>query len=196
MQRTQVINELKQIIKSDRYGWANDAFDRAVDAALIALSNDMPSRKQGELTLSTTQSFYDLPSDFAVYLSTSWGKPAKQTWDDLYPGRLPCFFSSKTASGYSIVFTVPPSQKHLSAYGSQFLFVYGIKHQLTDSTDTLGDQLKPLLILRSLIELIKELIARDVTEPVQLNKGFSNVPSNSTPSAVLNVLLHDYRSQL
>lgn len=197
--RTEVVADLKSIVKTDRQKWSDVAFERAIDAALSAFADARPLTGTDSLLLVAGQRHYPVPACFIRYLGTDWILAAAsiKPWDDSFPGVTPRIFDAITPSGRVIEFSPPPSAKHLAAYGAEFVYYYSAKHVLTDDDCSIRDGDYDLFVTRALVSLMRDLMAAHVTEPVTLHRGMgANAPTSATASVVFEKLMDAYRRGL
>lgn len=199
MNRSEVISELQSIVLSERQRWKREgAWDRALDAALRALSDCRPLSLEADLSLKAGQRNYPLPDCVFEYQSSDWGsEPKINQWDARYPGPVPRAYTILTPMGKQLEFAFAPRLKHLAAYGGTFTYRYKLLHILTEEDCTLTEADEPLFYIRALAALMQELMVSNVVEPIQLQQGTraTNLPESGTPAAVYNALMQAYREQ-
>ena len=194
MNRADIIDELRAIVTTDRQVWADSAFDRALKVALNAFNADYPCTATASLILIANKSAYPLPADLVRYLGTYWGEhPPFKPWDESYHGPLPRIYQQRNHLAPYLVFSPAPTCQHLGVYGDQFEYWYSIAHVLTDSECTIPAQEYDRFITRALASLMRDLIASNVTEPVQLHHGMGSIPNGATPLAAFGALMQAYK---
>lgn len=202
MKRSVLIESLGSVMKTDKKRWRDGAFDRAIDGALLKLSYDRPLVLEAELSLVAGVRFYAVPADFIGFAGSDWGKQHVKQWQPNYPGLAPRPIVSqgaKTAEaprGLRLRFTSAPSSLMLAAHGACFAYSYNTLHVLTEAECTVLDLDEDLLFTACLMQLVKELIASQVTEPVQLHRGMSDVPREATPLVAYRTLESEYKELL
>jgi len=180
--RAEITAELKSIVKSDKNRWLETAFDRAINTALFALSESRPITMDAEITLISGTRRYDVPADLLHYIGTDWGVNSDiEPWDLAFPGVVPRIFLSNTPTGRCLEFSVAPNAKHLRVYGSTFSYWYAVAHELTETVFTVRDDDYDLFITRAMAALMKELVASNVSSPIQLHRGMGSLPNSATP---------------
>lgn len=195
--RSSLIESLTNIVKSDKNRWKSESFERAVSAAIVTLSRDKPLLDTAELVLIAGQRRYALPSDALAYISSDWGRDSQlEAWDTMYPGVMPRIYNERRKSGSQITFSVSPSSKHIAAYGSRFVYEYSVLHEITEELNTIATEDEELFFTAALIVLIQELVAANVSTPIQLHRGMGSTPSNSTPVATHRALVLRYKELL
>lgn len=194
--RTSIIEELEATLKSDKRRWRSSAFDRAVSAALVKLSYGRPLTATADITLMVGVQFYDVPDDFIAFDSTQWGKQHIKPWDPAYPGVTPSAYVARHLNGLQLGFSMAPSAAIVAAYGANFNYLYKTLHILTDEVCTVSELDTELLMTACQMQLIKELVASHVTEPVQMHNAMSDVPREATPVVAYQLLEKIYRDLL
>lgn len=194
---TEFTETLSDIVKTDKQKWKETAFTRAVSDALAALSRDKPLLDDAVLTLVADQRKYDLPSDCLKFISSDWGTvPMLEAYDAQFPGVLPRIYSQNSSSGKQLVFSPAPSQRFIAVYGAAFNYEHSSQHVFTDDVCTISDEDEELLLTAALIALMRDLMAANVSSPIQLHRGMNSVPSNSTPTSIHRALVLRYEELL
>lgn len=194
MNRADIIEELRAIVTTDRHTWAGGAFERALKVALNAFNVDYPCTATARLILIANKPTYLLPADLVRYLGTYWGEhPRFKPWDEAYPGPLPRIYQQRNQLAPYLVFSPAPTCQQLAAHGDRFEYWYSIAHVLTDSECTIPVQEYDRFITRALAALMRDLIAANVTEPVQLHHALGSIPNSATPLAAFGALMQAYK---
>ena len=185
--RTDITTELQDTVETDRHKWKAMAWDRAINAALIALSKDRPYLQTDTVTLVDGQSLYPVPTDFIAYSGTDWGLSLS--------GARPRVVSALKgpALGKCLRFIPCPSSDVIADAGASFEYRYHCLHVLTDTETSLTDAEHDLLITRSMAALMRDLITANVTDPVQMHRGMGSVPNQASPRVAFNALMNHYR---
>lgn len=198
--RSEVIADLQSIVQSDRYRWSDAAWARAISAALMAFNKDKPLVMTGSLTLKERKGLYAANDCLIRYLGSYWGnEPNVPQWDRAYPGALPRVMTVKTGAGMCIQFIPAPNPKHIALYGAEFEYLYAVSHVLTDDDCSVESNDYDLFITRALAALMRDLIAANVTEPIQLHRGLGGGAANgsssnaNTPLAAYQALMAAYK---
>lgn len=197
MKRSELISQLQSVVLSERQRWKREgAWDRAVDAALRALSDCRPLTNEAEITLNAGQRNYATPECLLDYLGSEWGQePRIEPYERHYPGPVPRVYMILTPMGRQLEFAFAPRLAHLSAYGAVFRYRYKMLHILTEEDCTVVEADRDLLFVRALAALMSELMAANVVEPIQLHQGNTaiSLPESSTPAGVYKLLMQAYR---
>lgn len=178
---------------------ADDAdFKRFLQQALPDMQFKRPLSRLGSITLVADQAQYAVPvSDFAAYKLHDWADPARapKPWQPGYPGSVPRVIDAWDGSAWWLVLQPAPSSALLACYGSTLKFWYFARHILSDTAGqtTVNELDRGLLLLRAQVEALKELAVRNASKPVQLRDGMSGTPRNSTPAALAEQLLQEFR---
>lgn len=194
--RTEVIAELKGIVQTERHVWADTAFARAISAALTAFNKDRPLVSTSAFELRAGKGSYAADDCMIRYLGSYWGmEQAFNQWDAGYPGATPRIHSMRRAGGMVLEFSPAPNWKHIAAYGQYFEYQYAVGHVLSDEDCSIHDDDYDLFLTRALAALMRDLIAANVTEPIQLHRGMGSTPTPtaSTPLAAYAALMEAYR---
>ena len=200
MSQADLIADLKRSV-----GDASSPFDAPIDGdwkrflavALVAMQDKRPRTLLGTITLVAEQLLYPLAlTDFVQYKTHVSGARPPKPWSPCYPGALPRVCAEQDGSTWNLVLDPPPTAAHLSAYGSAFKFWYFAAHALgaDDAASTVAAADRPLLLLRAQAECMRELSMRNVNKPVALRDGYSGQPRNSTPAALWDALLREWKA--
>ena len=195
LKRSELIAKLKTIIKTDSTRFEAGAFDSAVEDGLNLMTKTYPITCNGVITLKAGIACYDLPVDCFDYINSDWGITRINPWDANFPGTKPrVFLQDDSPNKKQLRFTPPPFLIHLSAYGSTFNYYYSRRHEITEETNSLGDDKTPLLITACMIALMQQLMSSAVTRPITLSRGVgSSIPSNSSPSSIYKLLKQSFK---
>jgi hypothetical protein len=200
MSQADLIADLKRSV-----GDACAPFDAPVDGdwkrfltvALVAMQDKRPRTLLGSVTLVADEPMYPLAlADFVQYKTYVWGGRQAKPWSPGYPGGLPRVCAEQNGATWTLLFDPAPTAAHLAAYGSTFRFWYFGAHALgaDDAASTLAAADRPLLLLRAQAECMRELSMRNVNKPVALRDGYSGQPRNSTPAALWDALLREWKA--
>lgn len=197
--RSEVVADLQSIVQTERYRWADTAWKRAISAALTAFNRDRPLMATAVIALKAYKGMYAADESMIRYLGTYWGlEPQVPVWDQAYPGVLPRIMTVQSITGMCLQFLPAPNGKHIALYGDQFEYLYAIAHVLTDDDCSIKDDDYDLFVTRALAALMRDLIAANVTEPVQLHRGLgagssaAGMPNSATPLAAYQALMQAY----
>ncbi|MBL8387006.1 MAG: hypothetical protein JNK17_02095 [Hydrogenophaga sp.] len=173
-------------------------FERFLQQALPDMQFKRPLSRLATVTLLTDQTRYAMPvSDFAAYKVSEWADPrrAPKPWEPGYPGPVPRISTEWDGAAWWVVMDPAPTAALLACYGSSLRFWYFARHVLgaADGDTTVNVLDRGLLLLRAQVEALKEMAIRNVTKPVQMRDGLSGTPRNSTPSALAEQLLTEFR---
>ncbi|MBA4344390.1 MAG: hypothetical protein C0423_19800 [Methylibium sp.] len=172
---------------------------RILGTALTAMQDKRPRTLLGSVDLQADEPVYALAPasvpDFAAFKTYLWASRPLKPWAPGYPGALPRVSAVQSGGAWQLAFDPAPCQAHLNAYGSSFKFWYYGVHKIGEeaAATTLDASDRPLLLLRAQAEVMRELTLRNVNKPVQLRDGFSGTPRNSTPAALYEALLNEWR---
>ncbi|OQX16146.1 MAG: hypothetical protein BWK73_04595 [Thiothrix lacustris] len=193
--REEVIGELQAIVQTDRHQWKVFAFERAIDAALTAFNRDRPLVATADCELRAGRSSYAADDCLIRYLGSDWGCIENiQPYDPRFPGALPRVHTVRKTSGMALAFTPAPTHKHIAAYGSHYDYWYAVSHVLTADDCSIANNDYDLFITRALASLMRDLIAANVTDPIQLHRGMGSLPNSATPLAAYEALMSSYQA--
>lgn len=192
--RTEVIQELQETVETDRHRWKVTAFPRAITTALNAHNKRRPLTATANLHLQAGKGIYAADECMVRYLGSYWGMDgnAIPTWCDDYPGALPRVITIHTVSGLALQFLPAPTHKLISLYGRNYEYLYTVGHVLTDDDCSIRADDYDLFFVRCLAALMQDLIASNVTDPIQMHKGLGSIPNLSTPIAARDALMAYY----
>ena len=196
--RATVITDLQDIVQTDRHRWKETAFPRAITAALTAFNKDRPLTDTDEFELRTGKGHYLAPDCLIRYLGSYWGTiPDLKPYDSRYPGATPRINAVRQTSGMALAFSPAPTYKHLGAYGKHFEYWYSVGHVLSEDDCSITDDDYDLFITRALASLMRDLMAANVTDPVQLHRGMGSqavqIARENTPLATYTALMKAYQ---
>lgn len=178
---------------------ADDAdFKRFLTQALPDMQFKRPVSRLATVTLVADQSRYAMPAaDFAAFKVSEWADPrrAPKPWEPGYPGAVPRVCAEWDGLAWWVVLDPAPTLALLACYGASLRFWYFARHVLgeTSGETTVNELDRGLLLLRAQAEAMKELAIRNASKPVQLRDGLSGAPRNSTPAALAEQLLTEFR---
>lgn len=178
---------------------ADDAdFKRFLAQALPDMQFKRPVSRLASVDLLADQSRYAMPvADFAAYKLSEWADPrrAPKPWEPGYPGPVPRIATEWDGADWWVVLDPAPTLALLACYGTQLRFWYFARHVLGETSDetTVNELDRGLLLLRAQVEAMKELGIRNASKPVQLRDGLSGTPRNSTPAALAEQLMTEFR---
>lgn len=195
--RQEVIEDLQDIVQTDRHQWKASAWPRAISAALTAFNRDRPLVATAYCTLVAGRSSYVADDCLIRYLGSDWGCLERiPAYDPRYPGALPRVNTVRKTSGMALEFVPAPTYQHIAAYGSHYDYWYAVSHVLSDDDCSIADNDYDLFMTRALASLMRDLIAANVTEPVQLHRGMGSLPNSATPLAAYEALMAAYQEGL
>lgn len=196
----ELVGDLKRSLQdaAEQFNAAGDEdFERFLSVAAVAMQDKRPRTQLGQVAIAaeTARVPLTLP-DFHRYKTHVWGSRAPAPWDPAYPGALPRICAVNEGNAWALVFDPPPTTRHIATYGSTFRFWYFSTHALSldAAQTTLAPADRPLLLLRAQAEAMRELTMRSVHRPVSLRDGYSGAPRNSTPAALYEALLEEFRA--
>lgn len=140
---------------------------------------------------------YPVPADFVDFHSPIWGfNSPLPIWDPAYVSGDLRAKVRRTSAGQVLYFNPAPSMAQISTYGRRYTYHYFARHQVgsTDADTTIAIADRPLLILRAQAEACRELAFRGITKPVALRDGQSQAPANSTPQAMWQALMQEFKA--
>lgn len=176
---------------------ADADFVRLLGLAATAMQDKRPRTLLGSVSLLAGQIAYPIASpDFARYKTYTWGAPQLAPWEPCYPGALPRVSAVQQGSGWALAFDPAPSAAHIAAYGATFSFWYFATHRIgvAAGDTTLQPADRPLLLLRAQAEAMREMSMRNIHKPVQVRDGLTGTPRNSTPAALYQALLDEWKA--
>ncbi|MBA1147427.1 hypothetical protein H0Z60_10200 [Ectothiorhodospiraceae bacterium WFHF3C12] len=203
MTRPDLVVELKAALgqAAQKFDATNDAdFKRYLDRAALALARKRPRTKLGSITLTAGEALYTPPADLAAIKSPLWGMAKRREtkpWQVGHPGRLPWPRLVETDNGVRICIEPAPTAEQITQLGAEYSLYYYAAHRISDteSETTVAAADRHLLILRAMIEAMRELAASGSVEPVQLHRGMGSTPRNGTPQALQEALSQAYERE-
>lgn len=203
MTREALVKDLKAALGSaaGRFDASNDAdFVRHLDRAALALARKRPRTMLGSVTLEADESLYEPPADLAAVKAPIWGMAKRRElkpWQTGYPGRLPWPRLVETEEGVRLCIEPAPTAEQITLFGAEYQLYYYAAHRIGESAaeTTVLEADRDLLILRGMVEAMRELAASGTVEPVQIHRGIGSVPRNGTPQAVHEALLQAYERE-
>jgi hypothetical protein len=178
---------------------ADDAdFKRFLAQALPDMQFKRPVSRLASVSLQADLSRYAMPvDDFAAFKVCEWADPrrAPKPWEPRYPGAVPRIATEWDGAAWWVVLDPAPTLALLACYGTELRFWYFARHVLgaTAVETTVNELDRGLLLLRAQVEAMKELAIRNASKPVQLRDGMSGTPRNSTPAALAEQLMQQFR---
>lgn len=173
-------------------------FIRFLEQALPDMQFKRPMTRLGTVALVQDVARYAMPvSDFAAMKTPLWGASTQlRPWEPGYPGAVPRVHTSWDGAAWWVELATGPTASQLAAWGADLSFWYFARHQVSDAADgtTVNPLDRGLLLLRAQVEAMRELMVRNVSKPVNMRDGFSNTPRNSTPTALYQLLLEEFRA--
>lgn len=168
-----------------------------VAARAVSADGKRPLLKLASIAVSADVSSYGpVPDDFIVSRATQWPAPgALRAWQQP-PGVIPRVFAAMTDAGQTLMLTPPPSQDQINVYGVTLQYIYLAAHAITDdeTTSTLTDVDRNLVILRAQVEAMREMTFRNIHKPVSMRAASAGAStSNMQPSALYERLLAEYK---
>lgn len=200
MSLRELVEDLKRSLHDagEQFNAAGDAdFERFLGVAAVAMQDKRPRTQLGQVAVQADEARVPLTlPDFHRYKTHVWGSRAPAPWDPAYPGALPRISAVNEGNAWALVFDPPPTPRHIATYGSTFRFWYFARHSIaTDAAaTTLAPADRPLLLLRAQAEAMRELSMRNIHKPVSLRDGYSGSPRNSTPAALYEALLAEFKA--
>lgn len=174
-------------------------FVRLLGLAAAAMQMKRPRTLLGMITLVAGLDVYALPapiaSTLASYKTHAWAQAAVKPWDPAYPGAVPRVCVDGQPGAWQLVFNPAPTALQISVWGSGFRFWYFALHSVGASAGetTIAEADRGLLLLRAQAEAMRELSLHNVNKAVQMRDGFSGAPRNSTPAALYEALLREWK---
>lgn len=201
MSEADLVEDLKRSLHDSAsvFNAADDGdWKRFLATACTAMQVKRPRTLLGTIQLDGDSDLYPLDAvpGFAAYKTHLWGKRQNKPWEPSYAGALPRVSAQGNAGAWKLVFEPAPTAVQLAAFGSTFRFWYFAEHALgaTPETTTLALADRPLLLLRAQAEAMRELTMRNINKPVGLRDGFTGAPRNSTPAALYQALLDEWKA--
>lgn len=189
---------LRGVVETDRHHWKQQSFERAINSAIHALStNARPNHLHDSIELEAGVREYEAPAGLISYIASDWGDKNVAGYTDGVVR--PRIFHAQHDETRMIEFSFPPTAAHLAAFGSTFNYHYRALHTLpadindpTPCTIRLEDY--DLLFTWALSVLMLELMAANVTDPVQMHRGMgATVDYSSTPQKAYAELQRHYK---
>jgi hypothetical protein len=200
MSQRDLVADLKRSLHdaAELFNAAGDGdFERMLATAAVAMQDKRPRTQLGQVTIAADEPRVPLAlADFHRYKTHVWGSRAPAPWDPSYPGALPRISAVNEGATWALVFDPPPTARHIATYGSTCRFWYFATHSIgAEAADTtLAPADRPLLLLRAQAEAMRELTMRHVHKPVSLRDGYSGAPRNSTPAALYEALMAEWKA--
>ena len=196
--REDIKTELENVFQTDRHQWTIGVWDRAVNEAVRALSDDRPLHLHGDISLVAGTRCYLAEADLIAYIGSSWGDKEAACTTGWLPVR-PRIWSAQHHTDMMIEFSFPITNKLLSAFGSNFEYHYKALHKLaTDATDTvistIRDEDRDALFTFASAVCLRDLVSSNVTEPVQMNRGVgSAIDYTGSPKDAYKLMMNHYK---
>lgn len=171
---------------------------RLLAQALPDMQLKRPRTKLGTVALTAGVAAYAIAeSDFAALKFDLWrdtekmGKPWQPTW----PGPLPGISAGWNGTAWELRFDPAPTQLQIDVLGATCRFYFFAAHVIGAAAEdtTINPQDRGLLLLRAQAEAMLAIAVRNVAKPVRLQDGLSGMPRNSTPAALHETLLRQFR---
>lgn len=178
---------------------ADADFVRLLGVAATAMQTKRPRTLLGTVTLQAGVDVYALPQQIAdslaSYKTHAWAQAAVKPWDPAYPGAVPRVCVEGQPGAWQLVFDPAPTALQLNAWGSAFRFWYFAVHTVdaTAANTTIAPADRGLLLLRAQAEAMRELSMNSANKAVQVRDGFSGGARNSTPAALYEALLREWK---
>lgn len=176
---------------------ANDVdFIRHLNVAARAVSfGKVPRTLIGQLVVSAGVAEYPAPVDLLLPKAGFWSRIHIDVTD--IPNTPNPVLSLAELNGEAVLVLNPaPTAQQIALYGSSYGFYYLGNHALSDqeSTSTLPERSRNLVVLRAQAEACRELTLRQLTKPVSLRGGGGSTAQtrNMTPSAFFESLMDEY----
>lgn len=205
MSQADLVADLKASLNDAQSAFtaAADAdFVRHIATAALAFGSIRPRTLVASLSLVADQAEYAAPTAFLAFKSSLWGiapRARAQPWETAWPGRLPDVRYVEQSDGTKKLYLdPPPTSAQISALGADFRYYYFAAHVVDASaanTTILAGE-RGLLLLRAQAESCRELAIRGSKKPVQLRDGLTGMSRNSTPAALYQALLQEFRGAL
>ncbi|MGE0350959.1 hypothetical protein [Hydrogenophaga sp.] len=172
-------------------------FRRFLAQALPDMQFKRPITRLGTVTLTVDEGRYAMPvDDFAALKTSLWGGTTRlRPWEPGYPGAVPRAHATWDGTAWWIELEIAPTAAQLAAWTNALSFWYFARHVVSDEegATTVNALDRGLLLLRAQAEAMLELSVRNASKPVQLRDGLSGTPRNSTPAALYQALLDEFR---
>lgn len=195
--RTGLDAALRSVVETDRHQWKQESFERAINAAIRAVSETRRNHRHDTLHLVAGVREYRAPDDLINYIASDWGD--KNVVVHLRGVVRPRIFSTIHNTQRMIEFSFPPNNPHLAAFGSEFNYHYSSLHtvpldELDETPCTVRLEDYDLLYTWALAILMLDLVAANVTDPVQMHRGMgATVDYSGTPQKAYGVLMNHYK---
>lgn len=163
---------------------------RLLDIAALDFSRFRQRHMYGQLTLQAGINLYPAPDDLYLYVGSDWGHAARlQPWD--FPRAL------RVSMNVELLETGIPAQRmlrlfpgpttsHLLAFGATYPFTYDARHTIGDDAahTTVRTEDRDLLLLRGVVEALREISTRDAWKPIRLRDGLNASARNQNFAAL------------
>lgn len=174
------------------------AFKRFLRQALPDMQCKRPITRLGSVQLVAGQGRYEVAEPgFAAFKVDLWREPARlpKPWDPTYPGPLPRVSATWDTDAWYLVLEPAPTAAAIAVLGAEFKFYFFAEHAIGEEAaqTTVNAQDRGLLLLRAQAEAMLALSLRNAGKPVQMRDGLSGTPRNSTPAALHEILLRQFK---
>lgn len=169
--------------------------DTLLARSLVDLSMDAPHWQLHMVALQAGVATYAAPAEALRAGALFWGTDERvPQWAPEYAGPKPRARLVREDGAPGIEFDPSPTAKQIRLWGSTATVRLAYPHVLDAETSTLTPSQGNALLLRAQAEAMRTLAASGVVQPIQRHQGLgASLPTNSTPRALLEYFLHEYR---
>ena len=159
-----------------------------INIALDHFTRLCPNIATIELQIKKDIAVYDTPDDFVEFVKLIWAheyQHSSEPWSSDFISHWPEYYSVDN----KIHLSIKPSSAQILAAGTQATLFYNAKR----TVESLSEFQAHLVVLRAMAEAMRLESVRKSNKPVQLRDGHSPGPKNSTPSALYQAFLQEFR---
>lgn len=171
-------------------------FSRLLTIAAADMHRVRPRTRFGTIDLIAGENIYDAPEDLLKFKATTWGDDFRKStkhWDENYRYINPTVSLVEVDDSKKLFIDQTPSATDLVLLGAKFRFYYYAQHELSETTSTIADSDKSLLILRAQAEAMRELSFRSLYSTTTIKSGTSR-PKLGTPSDLYMHLMNEFEA--
>ncbi len=171
-------------------------FSRLLYIAAADMHRVRPCTRCGTLDLVAGVNTYDAPDDLYEFKITTWGDDVRRKskpWDPNYKYINPSVSIHTDGAVKKIVIDHTPTATDLILNGAKFYYYYYAQHELTETTSTIADCDKHLLILRAQAEAMRELSFRNLYSTTRVKSGTSK-PNLGNPADLHIQLMNEFEA--
>ena len=165
-------------------------------AGRVVAREKRPRTIAATVTLEVGQSIYPAPTNLVLPKVSRWGVAETQEKPWCTPRTpLPTLRMVETEDGVMLDLSPAPSAAQITAFGTSYPYYYVAAYEVPDAGNSgVTANEVDLILLRAKVEALRELSIRNSSKPVTLRDAQgSGTPRNTTPPALYEMFLREYR---